>query len=131
MRRDRMRRSAAVFAGGAAGALLRALLVEATAADGGWPWTTLAVNVAGAFALGYIAVRLMHHPSPWAYAHPLLATGFCGALTTFSAIQLEVLALVDGGRAATAAAYVACSVALGLGAVWLAMAITPRPARAT
>ncbi|MGH3985477.1 MAG: fluoride efflux transporter CrcB [Pseudonocardiaceae bacterium] len=51
------RELAAVFAGGAIGVLCRALLGEAyPAAAASWPWVTFAVNLGGAFFLGYGAI---------------------------------------------------------------------------
>jgi CrcB-like protein, Camphor Resistance (CrcB) len=58
------RELAAIFAGGTAGALLRAGLAEAM--GGGaphWPWPTFIVNIAGTFALGYFVTRLQERPS--------------------------------------------------------------------
>ena len=49
-----------------------------------------------------------------AYRRPLLGTGLCGALTTFSAFQLDVLRLLDHGRVLAAALYVAGSIGAGL-----------------
>jgi fluoride exporter len=109
---------AAVFAGGFAGALARAGLVEALPHTAGeWPWATFAVNVAGAFVLGYLVTRLQERLPLSAYRRPLLGTGFCGALTTFSTMQLELLRMLDGGHAGLALAYAATSVAVGFLAV--------------
>ena len=120
MRADR-RELAAVFAGGCAGAVARALLGEALVHDPGtWPWATLIVNVAGAFALGWLVTRLQERVPPSLYRRPLLGTGLCGALTTFSTLQLELLQLLDADRAGLAAAYAAASLALGLAAMALA-----------
>lgn len=99
---------AAVFAGGAAGTLARAALVEAVPPQpGAWPWATFAVNVGGALLLALILARAT---AP----RPLLTTGLCGALTTFSAVQLELLWMLDAGDVALAAAYAAASVGAGL-----------------
>jgi fluoride exporter len=87
-------------------------VAEALPADpGAWPWATLLVNVAGAFVLGATVPR-----ARW---RPLVGTGFCGALTTFSTLQVEVLGLLDAGRVALAALYVGISGAAGLAAVAL------------
>jgi fluoride exporter len=108
----------AIFAGGFIGAIARALVADAfPTAPGSWPWATLAVNVAGAFMLGWFATRLQERLPLSAYRRPFLGTGICGALTTFSAMQLELLEMVDDGRYGIAAAYAAVSVAAGLLAV--------------
>lgn len=107
------RELAAVFASGAGGALARVLLVEALPAQPGhWPWATFVANVAGAFVLGSLTARETQR-------HRFLATGVCGALTTFSTLQLELLAMFDGARVGLAAAYALASVTLGLAAVAL------------
>jgi CrcB protein len=107
----------AVFAGGCAGTLARAALGEGLTHDlGGWPWATFVANIVGAFLLGAFAARLAdreRHP----LARPLLTTGFCGALTTFSTLQIELLDMLDEGALGLAFAYAAASVVVGLGAV--------------
>ena len=118
---------AAVFAGGFAGAVARAALGEVLASGGpGWPWATFAVNVAGAFALGYFVTRLQERLPLSAYRRPLLGTGFCGALTTFSTMQLELLRMLDAHRYGLAAAYAATSIALGYACVHIATALVRR-----
>jgi CrcB protein len=120
-----LRELAAVFAGGALGALARVGLGElAPAEPGQWPWVTFGVNVAGAFALGYLATRLQERLPLSAYRRPLLGTGLCGGLTTFSTLQVELLLMLDAGRAGLAAAYAAASLAAGgaaliLGTAWV------------
>jgi fluoride exporter len=121
------RELAAIFAGGALGALARAELSQAfPAAPGAWPWVTFAVNVAGAFLLGYFATRLQERLPLSSYRRPLLGTGLCGGLTTFSTMQLELLRMLDGGRTALALAYALVSVAAGLVAVGLATNLVRR-----
>jgi fluoride exporter len=90
LRFDR-RELAAIFAGGFAGALVRAAPPEAfAAAPSRWPWPTLAVNVAGAFLLGYFATHPQERIALSRYRRPLLGTGLCGALTRFSTVQVEL-----------------------------------------
>jgi len=101
----------AIFLGGALGALLRAALAEALPAGGEeWPWATFLVNVAGAALLGFWFTTLSHT----SYRRPLLTTGFCGALTTFSTVQLELVEMIDAGRPGLALLYLAVSLVAGL-----------------
>jgi len=94
---------AAIALGGAAGALLRVALSQSyTTAGASWPWVTFAVNIAGAILLGYFVTRLQERLPLSAYRRPLLGTGFCGALTTFSTMQLELLRMLDRDHAALA-----------------------------
>lgn len=112
------RELAAVFAGGFAGAAARAQLADSLAYEpGGWPWATLLANLAGALMLGYVATLLRGEEHPTDLRLRLLGTGFCGALTTFSALQLELLVMLEDGESALAGAYVLVSVAAGLAAV--------------
>jgi CrcB protein len=126
MRVDR-RELAAIFVGGFAGALARAGLVEALPHSATqWPWPTFIANVAGALALGYFVTRLQERLPLSAYRRPLLGTGFCGALTTFSAMQVELLRMLDEHEYGLAAAYSTASVAAGLAAVALATNLVRR-----
>lgn len=104
----------AIFAGGFIGAVARAVLADAFPhAPGAWPWVTFAINVAGAFMLGWFVTRLQERLPPDPYLRPFLGTGICGALTTFSTMQLEILQMLDRGRAGLALAYAAGSVLAG------------------
>lgn len=107
------RKLAAIYAGGVAGALLRVGLAEAVAtAPGTWPWATFAVNMAGALLLGYFFALFRDHPAE-SLRHPFLATGLCGTLTTFSAVQLELYGMVDAGELGLAALYAAATIVVG------------------
>jgi fluoride exporter len=109
----------AIFLGGALGALLRAGLTEAFPVGAGdWPWATFVVNIVGAALLGYWFTTLSHT----SYRRPLLTTGFCGALTTFSTVQVELLEMLDAGRLALAVLYLGVSIAAGLAGVQAATA---------
>ena len=117
----------AIFLGGAAGALLRAGLVEGFGdAAPCWPWVTFGVNVAGAFLLGYFVTRLQERLPLSTYKRPLLGTGFCGALTTFSTVQVELLKMLDAGRVGLAVGYLGGSLLAGYAGVQLASAMVRR-----
>jgi CrcB protein len=108
----------ALLAGGFVGTVLRALLLDAWVHDpASWPWATFAVNVAGAFALGAVVAVLRARPRASLTWRPLLGTGLCGGLTTFSTLQLELVRMVDQGAVGLAGAYLVASVVLGLLAV--------------
>lgn len=99
----------AVFVGGCLGGLAR-WAVTRGAAD--VPWVVVAVNVLGAFVLALLVVLLERGGAQW--LRPLIGTGFCGALTTFSGIVVPGDSLVRDGRAGVAAAYVVVSLVSGL-----------------
>jgi CrcB protein len=108
-------RTLALLCGGAAGALMRAAVAEAVPpAAGAWPWATFSVNLAGAALLAWLTTRLGEMVAPTRYWRPLLGTGLCGALTTFSTFQVETIELVDRGRAGVALGYVSASLAAGM-----------------
>lgn len=112
------RELAAIFAGGFVGAVARAELAEALPDHSGrWPWATFIVNVVGAALLGYFTTRLQERLPVSAYRRPLLGTGLCGALTTFSTMQVELLQMLDGNRTGLALAYAVLSVLAGFLAV--------------
>ncbi len=121
------RELAAIFVGGFLGAVARAELVEALPYRvGSWPWATFIVNVVGAFLLGYFITRLQERLPMSAYRRPLLGTGLCGALTTFSAIQVELLHMLDGDRVGLALAYALASLVAGFLAVVIATNLVRR-----
>jgi CrcB protein len=121
------RELAAVFAGGALGALARAGLSTLAGADpASWPWPTFTVNIVGAFLVGYFTTRLLERLPVSSYRRPLLGTGFCGGLTTFSTMQVETLRMIEHGHWALAIGYTVTSIALGLLAAHLATAFVRR-----
>ena len=127
--RPNRRLQLSIFAGGVAGALARAGLVQWFPNDGrSWPWATFGVNVVGTALLGFLATWLQGRPrSP--HLPMLLGAGFCATFTTFSTFQLEVIKLVRHGHAALAIGYVVASVAIGLTVVYLATALARRRSR--
>ncbi|MEU5215894.1 fluoride efflux transporter CrcB [Streptomyces sp. NPDC020807] len=108
-----------VVAGAAVGAPLRHLTDRFAKARLGLalPWGTFVVNVVGSFLLGLLTGVSSER------LHLLLATGLCGALTTYSTFSFETLKLYEEGAGRQAALNVAGSLAAGLGAVWLGVAL--------
>lgn len=125
MRIDR-RELAAIFAGGFVGAIARAGVADAFPVDQGWPWATFLVNLVGAFALGYFTTRLQERLPLSAYRRPLLGTGLCGALTTFSTMQVELLGMIDRDQLELAAGYAVASVVGGFLVVAMATNLVRR-----
>lgn len=78
---------------------------------GDFPYGTLAINTAGAFALGVLAGSDV-------VGEPLflVGTGFLGSFTTFSTWMLETERLAEDGETVVAAANVVVSIAAGLAA---------------
>jgi fluoride exporter len=113
-----------VCAGGALGAVLRYLADRAVQRrrDSLFPWGTLAVNVAGSLVLGLLlgVARARDVPAGLLLG---LATGFCGALTTYSTFAFETARLSRDGARLVAAANAGASVAAGLGAAALGLAV--------
>ena len=121
------RELAAIFAGGFLGAAARAEVAQLLPhRAGAWPWATFAVNVAGAFLLGYAVTRLQERLPLSAYRRPFLGTGVCGGLTTFSTMQVELLQMLDAGRAGLAVAYAAVSILAGFAGVAVATNLVRR-----
>ncbi|MFF2137966.1 fluoride efflux transporter FluC [Streptomyces sp. NPDC058193] len=117
-----------VLAGGAVGAPLRYLTDRAVQARHGaglpyvFPWGTLTANAAGSLLLGLLTGASVSAP-----AFALLATGLCGALTTYSTFSYETLRLAETGRGFLAGANVLVSLLVGLGAVFLGAELTGGP----
>lgn len=114
----------AVALGGLVGAPARNI-VDTWVSDrvaGDLPWGTAVVNVSGSVVLGVLTGLLLHHhvgPVPRA----LVATGFCGAYTTFSTFTYESMELIEDGRLAEAALNIFGSLAVGLLAAVAGLAI--------
>ena len=110
--------------GGFAGSVLRYLVGLVPAEnDNGFPVKTLMINVAGAFAIGLIAALA----EKWKICDPrmilMLKVGVCGGFTTFSTFAFESAELIKSGSILTAVSYMALSLVLGIGAVFISQAV--------
>jgi CrcB protein len=121
------RELAAIFGGGIVGALARTGLATAFPDSAHtWPWAIFAVNVVGAFLLGYFVTRLAERLPTSAYKRPFLGTGVCGALTTFSTVQLELYKMTRAHEWGLAVGYAAATLVASFAAVALATALVRR-----
>ncbi|MGH2896105.1 MAG: fluoride efflux transporter CrcB [Solirubrobacteraceae bacterium] len=121
------RELAAIFCGGIVGALARTGLSQAFPDSAhSWPWAIFAVNVAGASLLGYFVTRLAERLPTSAYKRPFLGTGVCGALTTFSTVQLELYKMTRAHEWGLAVGYATATLAASFAAVTLATALVRR-----
>lgn len=114
-----------VAAGGAAGSVLRHLVGAAALRwfGMGFPVGTLAVNVAGSFAMGVFVEWLALRSAGGTALRVLVATGFLGGFTTLSAFSLDTLVLYERGQPLLAGAYVAATIVLSLAGIAAGMAL--------
>lgn len=111
--------------GGAAGAVARYGL-------GGWvqeragfafPWGTLVVNVLGCLLIGF-AMRYLEGVRLPAEVRAMATVGVLGAFTTFSTFSYETVALLEEGAWGRATAYSVGSLLVGIGAVYIGIALS-------
>lgn len=118
-----------VALGSALGGVSRVLLggFVQTRAGTAFPVGTLAVNVTGAFLLGFLTRHFSVEAGTSPETRAMLTAGFCGGYTTFSTFSVETLQLLEQGSWGKGMAYTAASVlfslAAALGGVLLARAI--------
>jgi len=117
-----------VMAGGALGAALRFWMGGALLRQlgNGLPWGTLAANLIGAFAVGFVAVWLQGRDGAAVLWRAFVIVGFLGGLTTYSALMLEMLLFVRSQRSGLAMAYLAGTLVFGLVLVWLGAEVAER-----
>ena len=116
-----MRTALAVAAAGALGALARYGLegLVSRRAPGAFPWGTFAVNITGAFVLGFVFTVMTEQLTVAPWIRGAVTIGFLGAYTTFSTLSFESYRLLEDGAIGIAAANMFGSLAAGLGAVYL------------
>ena len=113
-----MRKYVWIGCGGFIGAIARYLLkgVPLTPYNGPIPLNILLINITGAFLLGLVLTTAFEGRELDPDIRLGIATGFLGAFTTFSTMCKEIVGLLAGGDFASAALYMAVSVALGFAA---------------
>ncbi|HEV7622525.1 MAG TPA: CrcB family protein [Amnibacterium sp.] len=107
----------AVFVGGAAGTTLRAVVADLAPPVDAVPVATLGINVLGAVALGALLAALARRGGDTGRRRTLrllLGTGVLGGFTTFSALAVDTVVLLEARRPVEALAYAVGSVLAGV-----------------
>ena len=100
-----------VMLGGAIGAALRYLanIALSSPSQHGFPYATLAVNLAGGFAMGVLAALVLRGVASET-VRLFIGVGVLGGFTTFSAFSLETFGMIERGDFTIAALYITVSV---------------------
>lgn len=114
-----MKQLVLVFIGGGAGSALRFLISRFLNPSTGIPYGTLSVNLLGSLLIGFLFGLSLKQNLLSTNSMLLLATGFCGGFTTFSAFTYENQVLIKNGEFFNFLLYGMGSVFLGIGAVYL------------
>jgi fluoride exporter len=112
--------------GGFLGSVLRysvSGLVQDVSRSIHFPYGTLAVNLIGCFAIGFLSQLAETRGVFTAETRTLVFVGVLGGFTTFSAFGNETINLWREGQTGLALANIAAHLVLCLGAVWLSRAL--------
>ena len=108
--------------GGFIGSVMRYLAsgyVQQATKSVGFPYGTLAVNVIGCFAIGFLAQLAESRGVFTSESRLFVFTGILGGFTTFSSFGNETINLVRDSQMMNAFANVGANLVIGLFAVWL------------
>ena len=109
-----------VFLGGGLGSGLRYLVASAmNQYSKVLPYGTFTVNMLGCLLIGLILGYAQKENTLTSNQTLLLATGFCGGFTTFSAFANENLELIKNGEILNLSVYIIASVLIGILAVFI------------
>jgi CrcB protein len=114
-----------VFLGGGLGAAMRhgVNLAMARLLGTQFPYGTFVANITGSMAMGLIAAYFAFKGDASQHWRLFLTTGVLGGYTTFSAFSLDAALLYERGEIALALFYVAASVVLAIGGLFVGLAI--------
>ena len=112
--------------GGALGSILRysvSGIVQDFSKSITFPYGTLAVNLIGCLAIGFLSQLAESRGYFTAETRTLVFVGVLGGFTTFSAFGNETMNLWREGESGLAALNIAAHLVLCLGAVWLSRSV--------
>jgi CrcB protein len=89
----------------------------------GFPYGTFIVNVVGSFLMGLFAGYFAFRPGIGQHVRLFLTTGMLGGFTTFSSFSLDAALLIERHAWGMALGYAVGSVAAGLSALFLGLAL--------
>jgi CrcB protein len=114
----------AVAAAGALGAACRYVVdgVVQDRVEGVFPWGTWVINVSGSLALGFLAGLGLYHGLA-EMPRTIIGTGFLGGYTTFSTLVFESVRLFEDGSRYESLLNVVGSLAAGLAAAAVGLAL--------
>ena len=112
-----------VGVGGFVGSMLR-YLCTVVAPSTSFPWTTIAINVAGSFVLAVLVGLVARGVLLDDHISLMLRVGLCGGFTAFGALVLEALEFIEQGQVAMALVYMVLSCTLGVLAVFAGSWVT-------
>jgi CrcB protein len=115
----------AIAAGGALGSVLRFLLSTwvHSFASRAFPYGTLAVNVLGCLAMGFLFVLFVDRFSDNTVLRAGVLIGVLGGFTTFSSFSIETFNLIEQGEVVRGSLNIFGSLVLCLSATWLGVII--------
>lgn len=116
-----------IFLGGGTGSVFRFYVMGWVAQRAGlaFPYGTLTVNILGSVAMGLFIGWLARYAPPNAHdLRTLIAVGFLGGFTTFSAFSLDTVSLIERGQWGAAALYIALSIILCVGGLFAGLLLT-------
>ena len=111
-----------IGAGGFVGAVLRYVVsswVQTRSGSIVFPYGTLAVNMIGCLAIGFVTYLVETRSMFSMEARSFILIGLFGAFTTFSTFGNETLSLIRDSRIELAAINVGSQVVVGVALVWL------------
>ena len=83
----------------------------------GFPWATMAINIAGGLLMGLLAGSLLRLGAQGEAWRLFLGVGILGGFTTFSSFSLDAVSLAQRGQMGVAALYILVSVAGSIAAL--------------